>query len=50
MTAALFEPENGARFAPAREFAADMLADKTLAIADDRTIPVDRAGLMLEAR
>jgi hypothetical protein len=48
--AALREPENAARFARAREFAADMLADETLAIADDRTIPVDRARLMIEAR
>jgi hypothetical protein len=48
--AALREPENAARFARAREFAADMLADETLAIADDVTIPVDRARLMIEAR
>lgn len=48
--AALREPEHAACFARAREFAADMLADETLAIADDPTIPVDRARLMIEAR
>lgn len=36
--------------ARAREFAADMLADETLAIADDLTIPTDRARLMIETR
>lgn len=47
---AMLRTTHAEAFQHAREFAADMLADETLAIADDRTIPVDRARLMIEAR
>ena len=47
---ALRAPEFVARLARAREFAADVLADETIAIADDAAIPVERARLMIEAR
>lgn len=42
--------EHAAAFARAKAWHADMLADETLDIADDRSIPTDRARLMIEAR
>lgn len=42
--------EHAAEFAQAKRWLADDLADQTLEIADDRSIPVDRARLMIEAR
>lgn len=46
----LLRTEHAAEFARAKAWHADMLAEETLDIADDRSIPTDRARLMIEAR
>lgn len=46
----LLRTEHAAEFSRAKAWLADRLADETLDIADDRSIPTDRARLMVEAR
>lgn len=46
----LLRTEHAAEFARAKAWLADMLADETLDIADDQTLPVDCRRLMIEAR
>lgn len=46
----LLRTEHAAEFSRAKAWLADRLADETLDIADDLTIPTDRARLQIEAR
>lgn len=46
----LLRTEHATEFARAKAWLADRLADETLDIADDRSIPTDRARLQIEAR
>lgn len=46
----LLRTEHAAEFARAKASRADWLAEETLDIADDRSIPADRARLMIDAR